>query len=60
MRCRGQVEVVRLAWTPQRITVTLRSAVAQTIELRLAGRAGAQNVALAPGREVTVGMTLQD
>lgn len=35
IRCRGQVEIEQLAWTPERIGVTLKSDVTQTITLRL-------------------------
>ena len=37
IRCRGQIEVRRLAWDGNRITVTLRSGTAQKTRIKLAG-----------------------
>jgi alpha-L-fucosidase 2 len=52
VRCRGQIEVRRLAWSPGKTAVTLKSDVTQQIELRAPGYR--RTISLPRGREVTV------
>ncbi len=52
VRCRGQVEVRKLTWSPAGIAATLRSDVAQRIELRAPG--SRQTVDLPRGQDVAV------
>ncbi len=54
LRCRGQIGIRRLEWSPRRVVVTLESAVAQTVTLHTPGRAPAQTVKLPRNREVRV------
>ena len=51
--CRGQVEIRRLEWRPGQVTVTLRSAIEQTINLRTHGGAERRNVNLPAGQDIT-------
>ena len=50
--CRGQVTLTRLAWHKGHITVSLRSAIDQTLRLEAAGTS--QQVSLTAGKEVTL------
>ena len=54
VRCRGQIEVRRLAWTPKQLTVTLRSEITQVVELRAPRFHWAKPVVLTAGKEVSV------
>jgi hypothetical protein len=51
VRCRGQIEVRQLAWDARTISVTLKSAIAQDVDLRLPGGA-TRKVALPRNREI--------
>ncbi|MEI7900374.1 MAG: glycoside hydrolase family 95-like protein, partial [bacterium] len=54
VRCRGQIEARSLAWDAERITVTLKSDIAQRVELRSPAAPHAKFVDLPQGRDVTV------
>jgi hypothetical protein len=50
---RGQIEIRRLEWNEDHATVTLLSAIDQTVRLDLHGAAGARPVSLKAGKEAT-------
>jgi len=52
-RCRGQIEVRRLAWTLRGLSVTLRSDITQRVDLRVRGKVWQMLVQLPAGKEVT-------
>ncbi len=55
-RLRGQIEVTELAWTQDSVKATLRSAIDQTVEVRLREPALRRPVALKAGEPLTVEM----
>ena len=54
LRCRGQVVAKSLAWDEKRVSVTLFSPVAQTIELRTTGGMNRRKLVLPAGQDVAV------
>jgi hypothetical protein len=52
VRCRGQVEIQRLVWNAEKLSVTLQSAVTQDLQIRLPGGLVKQ-VSLAENRPVS-------
>jgi hypothetical protein len=54
LRARGRIAVDRLEWSPRALACTLRSEVAQPVELRLPGGLPARSVTLPAGRPVKV------
>ncbi len=54
LRCRGQVVAKSLEWDDKQVSVTLRSPVAQTIELRSNGGTTRQKLVLPAGQDVAV------
>lgn len=54
VRCRGQIEIRSLSWTPQRLSVTLRSEIAQSVELRARPFNWIKSVLLSAGKEITL------
>ena len=53
VRCRGQVEIRRLAWEPGKVNVTLRSEIDQTVDLRTHGGKDRRDVHLPAGQDIT-------
>ena len=51
--CRGQVEIRRLVWEPGKVTVTLRSQIDQTVDLRTHGGTTHHEVRLPAGQDIT-------
>lgn len=49
VRCRGNIEVRSLRWTPERVEAVLRSATGQAVEVRAGGGEGATRVELPAG-----------
>ena len=52
-RCRGQIEIRHLAWTPQGLSVTLRSEITQRVELRVRGADWLKQALLPAGKDVS-------
>ena len=52
--CRGQIELQRLSWNPDQITVIFRSDVNQRVAIAVSGVDGEQSVDLSAGRPVTL------
>ncbi len=53
-RCRGNIEVRTLRWSPEEITATLRSASTQTVDVAIPGEPAPRRVALTAGKDVTL------
>lgn len=53
-RCRGNIELRSLRWSPEEVTATLRSGQTQTIDLALPGEPKPRRLELPAGKEVSV------
>jgi len=51
-RCRGNIEVRSLQWSPAEITATLRSATTQTVEVTIPGEPAPRQIQLPAGKDV--------
>ena len=54
IRCRGRIEIESLAWSPEQLEVTLRSAVTQTVALHLPDGLAPRQIHLVEGRAQTL------
>ncbi len=52
VRCRGNLEVRSLRWSPARVVVTLRAGTAQTVTVSIPGQTAPQQVPLPAGADV--------
>ena len=55
-RCRGQIEIRELSWSPKEVRATLRSTIDQSIEVRVRGKT--RKVRLSRGADVAVAVPL--
>jgi alpha-L-fucosidase 2 len=53
-RCRGNIEVSTLHWSPAEITVTLRSPCTQSVDIAVPGESAPRRTTLSAGKDVTL------